>query len=501
MTKPSGNIAQKIIGGVFALAVIYFIAGIVVDKNTGPRKAQERFDAFAYEVRTLAAKYEPTSEAFKAAFAPLLAERINDFDALYLYVNNQLLFNYSAPLANEGAAATRVSENTKTLFGNNLEISGILRTTGTQTLVAHAKVSFVLILLGTSVAIVLLLLTPQSTKKRRDNTDGGYKERASEDDDGHFDKTTDETISFSKTTTNNMLPEAERVQDNDDEITSIPQNNDEQPQHQESISPETLSEDTGFPQNEDTQATLRPADEESSAQHTADNTSNLPQKADDQTEETGSFILPTAESNGSIAFNRMHGEDIDFDPIGEMEEDNRLSAEEPHLGTQDDYATPAPFTATETAYEPDAMTVALENELVDAIASGQDISALIIQLRGLTPDSTSVTQLKKLLTDRLGRQGIVGDHDGAIALIVKNTALDTALAFAQSLNNAISVILQRSGQTAQTAIGISARSFRMINAKQLLTEAQQAALHADNENPIIAFRADPEKYKQFLQEV
>ena len=76
-----------------------------------------------------------------------------------------------------------------------------------------------------------------------------------------------------------------------------------------------------------------------------------------------------------------------------------------------------------------------------------------------------------------------------------------AIAFAQSLNNAISVILQRNGQSAQTAIGISARAFRMINADRLLTEAEQAALHADDENPIIAFRANPEKYKEYLQEV
>ncbi|MDE6349528.1 MAG: hypothetical protein K2K67_00805, partial [Treponemataceae bacterium] len=218
-------------------------------------------------------------------------------------------------------------------------------------------------------------------------------------------------------------------------------------------------------------------------------------------------IPPAADATDRVvpAEAPVYDAPTDFDPIGEMEEDNRLNAEE--QPTTDDKAVSlaqADTFATESdrdSAEPDALTIALENELVDAIANGQDLATLIIQLHGVAADSTPVTQLKKLLTDRLGKQGIIGEHNAALALIIKNTALDTAIAFAQSLNNAISVILQRSGQRAQTAIGISARAFRMINAGRLLTEAEQAALHADDENPVIAFRANPEKYKEYLQEV
>lgn len=455
MTKKQMHGAQGIIGGLFALAVIYFIAGIVIDKKTGPVKAQERFDALAYETRTLAAKYEPTSDAFKNAFTPLIGS-LDDFAALQLSLNNQPLYQYDATVPSDTATIS-LSDETKTLLGNTLTISALLYSFKPQAVFTHANVSFVLIVLGTLGAIVLLVIVQ-------------YKPL---------------TVTHKKAK-----------------------------KHAESII--ILDDEEAETENE--------TDDEEQSEAFADAV------ADSESEP----IADTAEDEEEST------DDDDFDPIGEMEEDNRLSAEEDVLVFADepseeaqesediiDFFEKAEVTDEaehtepersaspqdnaqdeETAqdeYEqenetPDAITIALDNEIADAIANEQDIAALIIQLQGLTLESTAATNLKKLLTDRLGKQGIVGDHNGNIALIVKNTNLDTALAFAQSLNNAVAVILERSGETAQTAIGISARSFRMINAIRLLTEAEQAALHADKENPIIAFRVNPEKYKQYVQE-
>lgn len=475
MTTSTSRTVQGIIGGVFALAVIYFVAGFVVDKKTGPIKAQERFDAFAYETRNLAATYEPTSDAFRTAIAPVLSEHINGFAALQLYVNNQLVFDYQTAQTDENAPATRMTEYAKTLFGNNLEISGIVLMGSPQAAVAHAKISFVLILLGTVTAIVLLLITPQKSPKA-----------ASRHDD--------------------LIVEAYEAEADDEEA------------------PEQSEDDTDF-SADDLSATGWQADQAMPLDHTARPTDE--NDGEPAANEEHAFFPPASEDSFATASDEKDGTPPatdatdrvvpaeppvydaprDFDPIGEMEEDNRLNAEEqspaddktdfPAQAETDTSATESDRDST----EPDAITIALENELVDAIASGQDLAALIIQLHGVAADSTPVTQLKKLLTDRLGKQGIIGEHNAALALIIKNTTLDTAIAFAQSLNNAISVILQRSGQSARTAIGISARAFRMINADRLLTEAEQAALHADDENPVIAFRANPEKYKEYLQEV
>ena len=473
MTTSTSRTVQGIIGGVFALAVIYFVAGFVVDKKTGPVKAQERFDAFAYETRNLAATYEPTSDAFRTAIAPVLTKHIGGFTALQLYVNNQLVFDYQAAQADENATAARMTEYAKTLFGNNLEISGVVLMGSPQAAVAHAKISFALILLGTVTAIVLLLITPQKSAKAANRPDDLVVEPYEDDDEESPGQPEDDADSYDTADDNDIAGwQTERAMPLNDTARAADENDDGQ----------TASEDRTFFSTASEAAFAGSSDEKNDVPPATDATDSVVPAA------APAYDAPT-----------------DFDPIGEMEEDNRLNAEEqPPADDKTDSPAQADTSATERdrdSSEPDALTIALENELVDAIANGQDLAALVIQLHGVTADSTPVTQLKKLLTDRLGKQGIIGDHNAALALIIKNTTLDTAIAFAQSLNNAISVILQRSGQRAQTAIGISARAFRMINADRLLTEAEQAALHADDENPIIAFRANPEKYKEYLQEV
>lgn len=474
MTTSTSRTVQGIIGGVFALAVIYFVAGFVVDKKTGPIKAQERFEAFAYETRNLAATYEPTSDAFRTAIAPVLTEHIGGFAALQLYVNNQPVFDYQSAQTDETAPTARMTEYAKTLFGNNLEISGEVLMGSPDAAIAHAKISFVLILLGTVTAIVLLLITPQKSLKTTNRPDDLVVEAYEEDDEEAPGQPEDDTDAYDTADDNDTTDwQTDRAMPVNERARAADEHDDEQ----------TADEERTF---------FSPASEAAFAA-LSDEKNDVPPAAADATDHVVPAEPPVYDAPPT-----------DFDPIGEMEEDNRLNAEEQPTTDEKTDSAQADTSATESerdSAEPDALTIALENELVDAIANGQDLAALIIKLHGVTADSTPVTQLKKLLTDRLGRQGIIGEHNAALALIIKNTTLDTAIAFAQSLNNAISVILQRSGQSARTAIGISARAFRMINADRLLTEAEQAALHADDENPVIAFRANPEKYKEYLQEV
>ena len=50
-------------------------------------------------------------------------------------------------------------------------------------------------------------------------------------------------------------------------------------------------------------------------------------------------------------------------------------------------------------------------------------------------------------------------------------------------------------------IGVSTRSIRMISAERIITEAYEALKHAheDEENPIIGFRVNAEKYMEMMK--
>ena len=83
MRTKNVKIAQMIIAIIFVVAIAYFIAGIVMDKKTGPLKAQRRFDTFMMETSTLAAKYEPGTIEFNSEFTHLVSTYPNDFSYQY----------------------------------------------------------------------------------------------------------------------------------------------------------------------------------------------------------------------------------------------------------------------------------------------------------------------------------------------------------------------------------------------------------------------------------
>ncbi|MDE7391074.1 MAG: hypothetical protein K2M90_01225, partial [Treponemataceae bacterium] len=297
MTTSTSRTVQGIIGGVFALAVIYFVAGFVVDKKTGPIKAQERFDAFAYETRNLAATYEPTSDTFRTAIAPVLTEHIGGFAALQLYVNNQLVFDYQSAQTDETAPAARMTEYAKTLFGNNLEISGVLLMGGPQAALAHAKISFALILLGTVTAIVLLLITPQKFPKTAKRTDDLIVETYEADDEEvseqpEYDADAYATADDNDTTdwqTDRAMPINETTQ--------------------------AADEHNGGQTADDDRTFFPPTDEVAFAA-SSDEKNDVP-PATDATDRVVPPAAPVYDAPPTA-----------FDPIGEMEEDNRLNAEE-----------------------------------------------------------------------------------------------------------------------------------------------------------------------------
>ena len=188
----------------------------------------------------------------------------------------------------------------------------------------------------------------------------------------------------------------------------------------------------------------------------------------------------------------------DFDPISAMEEENRESAEE------DDEADILSF-EDETDRFPARAQALMETELQSAISKSSqddvDLSLLIIRIKPFRESAESAKEIAKMLSNRIGNQGRLYGYNDGFALVINNTNLDSALAIAQSLYKAIDEKVKDENSASSLAIGISARSERIIRAERLITEAEQAVLHAaeDKDSPIIAFRVNPEKYRAFMQ--
>jgi GGDEF domain-containing protein len=144
----------------------------------------------------------------------------------------------------------------------------------------------------------------------------------------------------------------------------------------------------------------------------------------------------------------------------------------------------------------------LDSELVRAAASEQDLSLYIIRIPSLSFTDDSSKKICSYILEQFQVKDMLFEYksDG-FAVIKDNTAVDEAVALADTLYTAVSKILKDANTDLKCAIGISSRSVRMLPGKRLIQEAAEALEHAFNEPafPIIAFRANADKYRKFIE--
>ena len=141
----------------------------------------------------------------------------------------------------------------------------------------------------------------------------------------------------------------------------------------------------------------------------------------------------------------------------------------------------------------------LENEINRAISSEIDISVFIINIPNLERESEESKKVSEYLSLQFQFKDLLFEYKNDCIVAIKiSMNLDEALNFADKIHADISQILEQK----QCYIGISTRSIRIVSGERLFNEALAAVEHAKNEedSPIIAFRVDVEKYRQFLEQ-
>lgn len=132
-------------------------------------------------------------------------------------------------------------------------------------------------------------------------------------------------------------------------------------------------------------------------------------------------------------------------------------------------------------------------ELTKAASNGQDFSVLLIEIK----DSEKFADIKKFLDDNYGKENIFSYKPQILALLKENTNIDDAEDKAALIENNIKAFFEEQN----LAIGISSRSLRTITASRILSEAEEALNHANNDpdSRIVGFHVDLEKYREFVE--
>lgn len=132
-------------------------------------------------------------------------------------------------------------------------------------------------------------------------------------------------------------------------------------------------------------------------------------------------------------------------------------------------------------------------ELTKAASNGQDFSVLLIEIK----NSEKFADIKKFLDDNYGKENIFSYKPQILALLKENTNIDDAEDKAALIENNIKAFFEEQN----LAIGISSRSLRTITADRILSEAEEALNHANNDpdSKIVGFHVDLEKYREFVE--
>lgn len=147
------------------------------------------------------------------------------------------------------------------------------------------------------------------------------------------------------------------------------------------------------------------------------------------------------------------------------------------------------------------MLTRLDSELVRCASTDRDMSLLTIKIASIDWTSECGKKICKIILDKAKFNDLVFNYkEDGVAAIFQNQNTDQALVSAEELYNEMSSALKEFGIESQISIGISTRSLRLISGQRLANESEEALKHAmeDPDSPIIAFRVNPERYRDYL---
>lgn len=145
----------------------------------------------------------------------------------------------------------------------------------------------------------------------------------------------------------------------------------------------------------------------------------------------------------------------------------------------------------------------LDAELIRAASNEMDIALFIITIKDIENNISLKQAVCQILLKFFNYKDMVFEYgeDGFAGLLV-NTDIDRAMAASESLYSDLKDVFSKNDVNPVFGIGLTTRSLRLMTGARLIKEASKASEKALEEKtlPIVAFRVNHEKTKQYLSE-
>jgi GGDEF domain-containing protein len=441
---------------IFAIAVFGF--NIYKLQKNGHINAEKRLENIALKIKMIPPSCEFNTIEFNDRIQAALDNK-SDFAYLQIKINNQTFYTYPSGIKPQNVNPKLIYSDTKsfTLNENNISIHADIFVLQPKLLSKYIKFSFLIILFATLLTVILILIEGH-TQDEKDKVAARKEELEKEIDEilPGTHAVEDEPAAEENTD----AAEAEVTEDDDDfDSTDF-----ELPDH---IIPEEPQDDNIFaaPAPEEHKAFVneilgKPQVEES--KQIADKETNE-YKA--QLNSNNTLTLPSEE---------LKPMKLDNEPEGLFSPDTGFGWES-YLLTR------------------------LDNELNRATASEIDLGLFIVKIAGVSRKDEITKKICDVISSHFQFKDLIFEYknDSYVGLKIGSNS-EQAFNFAQKLYVDLANVLNG---RAKIYIGVSTKTIRIISGERLLKEADEALIHAqeDEDSPVVAFRANADKYRAFVE--
>ena len=463
---------------VFAFAISLFGVNIYKEYSQGQSRANQRYNTLVTDIKSYNSIDKEISENSLSNLKSVLKD-FNDFSFIQINLNNSEILKYPK----DASADLTVSNLTKTFSSNfntqngQFEIFCNMYLLRPSSIYYYAKISFIIILIVTIITIILIFYINSQEKQFSAKVSSEADSELLSENDFDSKLQLDENLSGSSSEVASSFIQQNSVNsiDLDIDLSS------ESEQNKKSFD-EDSEQISDLEKNTEMNTEIQQTDSEDGALNPEDKNNEDSQTENEEKEIPAS--LPDYESPVIIESSDVkENNDAENAPASDSSESNPSGLFNPVTGL---------------GWE-SYLDTRLENEINRAISSEIDISVFIINIPNLERESEESKKVSEYLSLQFQFKDLLFEYKNDCIVAIKiSMNLDDALNFADKIHAEIMQIINQK----ECYIGISTRSIRIVSSERLLNEAWAALEHAKQEedSPIIAFRVDADKYRQFLEQ-
>ena len=463
---------------VFAFAISLFGVNIYKEYSQGQSRANQRYNTLVTDIKSYNSIDKEISENSLSNLKSVLKD-FNDFSFIQINLNNSEILKYPK----DASADLTVSNLTKTFSSNfntqngQFEIFCNMYLLRPSSIYYYAKISFIIILIVTIITIILIFYINSQEKQFSAKVSSETDSELLSENDFDSKLQLDENLSGSSSEVESSSIQQNSVNSIDLDIdlsSESGQNKNSFDEDSEQISDleKNTEMNTEIQQTDSEDGALNPEDKNIEDSQTENEEKEIPASLPD-------YESPVIIESSDVKENN----DAENTPASDSSESNPSGLFNPVTGL---------------GWE-SYLDTRLENEINRAISSEIDISVFIINIPNLERESEESKKVSEYLSLQFQFKDLLFEYKNDCIVAIKiSMNLDDALNFADKIHAEIMQIINQK----ECYIGISTRSIRIVSSERLLNEAWAALEHAKQEedSPIIAFRVDADKYRQFLEQ-